>query len=54
MEKNVWKYKKDTFINIWKYKNIQLWKDTNIYVEKYKCGKCKTVCKESKYIYAKV
>ena len=25
----------------------------NIHVEKYKCVKCKRVCKESKYIYKK-
>ena len=28
-------------------------KYTNIHVEKYKCEKCKRVCKESKYIYKK-
>ena len=26
-------------------------KYTNIHVEKYKCEKCKRVCKESNYIY---
>ena len=26
---------------------------TNIHVEKYKCEKCKRVCKERKYIYKK-
>ena len=30
---------------------MQIWKYTNIHVKKYKCGKCKRVCKESKYIY---
>ena len=44
----VWKY---TIMKIWKYKNIQLWEYTNILVEKYKCEKCKRVCKESKYIH---
>ena len=28
-----------------------MWKYKNIYVGKYKCEKCKRVCKESKYIY---
>ena len=28
-------------------------KYTNIHIEKYKCEKCKRVCKESKYIYIK-
>ena len=36
-----------------KCKNIQIWKYTNIHVEKYKCEKCKRVCKETKYIYKK-
>ena len=36
-----------------KCKNIQIWKYTNIHAEKYKCEKCKRVCKESKYIYIK-
>ena len=26
-----------------KYKNIQIWKYTNIHVEKYKCEKCKSM-----------
>ena len=30
-----------------------MWKYTNIHVEKYKCEKCKRVCKERKYIYKK-
>ena len=30
---------------------MQIGKYTNIHVEKYKCEKCKRVCKESKYIY---
>ena len=33
---------------------MQIWKYTNIHVEKYKCEKCKRVCKESKYIYIKI
>ena len=37
-----------------KYKNRQIWKYTNIHVEKYKCEKCKKVCKESKYAYEKL
>ena len=41
-------------MKIWKYKNWQIWKHTNIHVEKYKCEKCKKVCKESKYIYEKL
>ena len=36
-----------------KCKNIQIRKDTNIDIEKYKCEKCKKVCKETKYIYKK-
>ena len=42
------KTKKDTIMIIWKYKNIQIWKYTNINKEKYKCEKCKIVCKEIK------
>ena len=38
-------------MKIWKDKNIQICKYANIHVEKYKCEKCKRVCKESKYIY---
>ena len=34
-------------------KNIQIWKYTNIHVEKYKCEQYKRVCKESKYRYKK-
>ena len=30
---------------------MQIWKYTNIHVEKYKCEKFKRVCKETKYIY---
>ena len=40
-------------MTIWKYKNIQIYKYTNIHVEKQKCEKCKRVCKESKYIHIK-
>ena len=40
-------------IKIYNDKIIQIWKYTNIHVEKYKCAKCKRVCKESKYIYKK-
>ena len=29
---------------------MQIWKYTNAHVEKYRCEKCKRVCKESKYI----
>ena len=28
------------------YENIKTWKHTNIYEEKYKCEKCKRVCKD--------
>ena len=28
-----------------------MYENKNIHVEKYKCEKCKRVCKESKYIY---
>ena len=38
-------------MKIRKYKNMQIWKYTNIHVEKYKYKKCKRVCKESKNIY---
>ena len=37
-----------------KYENIQIWKYANIHVEKYKCEKCKRVCKESKCMYKKL
>ena len=30
---------------------MKIWKYTNIHVEKYKCEKCKRVCKEIIYIY---
>ena len=33
--------------------NIKIWIYIYIHVEKYKCVKCKRVCKESKYIYKK-
>ena len=39
---------------IWKHKNLQIWKYTNIHAEKWKWEKCKEVSKESKYIYKKV
>ena len=35
-------------MKIWKYKNTEIWKYAIIHVEKYKCEKCKGVCKESK------
>ena len=31
------------------YKIIQIWKYTKVHVEKYRCKKCRRVCKESKY-----
>ena len=40
-------------IKLYSDKIIQIWKYTNIHVEKYKCPKSKRVCKESKYIYKK-
>ena len=33
---------------------MQIWKDTNIHEEKYKCEKCKRVSKKSKYKYEKL
>ena len=43
-------------MKIYKYENmkVQIWKYTNIHVEKYKGRKCKGVCKESKYIHKKL
>ena len=43
-------------MKIYNYENIkvQIQKYTNMHVEKYKCRKCKRVCKESKYIYKKL
>ena len=38
-------------MKIWKYKNIQILKYTNIAVENYRCDKCITVSKESMYRY---
>ena len=35
-------------MHVCKIKNIQIWRYTNIHVEKYKCEKCKRVCKEGK------
>ena len=40
--------KKQKCMNVCKIKNIQIWRYTNIHVEKYKCEKCKRVCKEGK------
>ena len=37
-----------------KIQKIQIFKYTNIHVEKYKSEKCKRISKESKYIYKKV
>ena len=34
-----------------KYKIIQIWKYTNVQVEKCRCEKCKRVYKESQCIY---
>ena len=39
---------------IYNYENIQIWKCTNMQVEKYKCEKYKKVCKESKYKESKI
>ena len=45
------KISKHAIMKKWKCKNIEIWKYTNIHVEKYKCEKCKSVYRESKYIY---
>ena len=37
-----------------KFKNIQIWKYTNIHVGKNKCKNCKRVCKESKCVHKKI
>ena len=29
---------------------MQMWKYTNVQVEKYRCENCKRVCKESRYL----
>ena len=45
-------------MKIHNYENMKIqkhiWKYTNVHGEKYKCEKCKRVCKESKYIYTNV
>ena len=43
-------------MKIYNYENmeVQIWKYTNIHVEKCKCRKCKRVRKEIKYIYIKL
>ena len=38
-------------MKIWKYTIMKIRKYNNIDVEKYKCEKCKRMCKEIKYIY---
>ena len=33
---------------------MQIWQYTNVNVERYRCEKCKRVCKENKYIFEKL
>ena len=41
-------------MKIWKYAIMKIRKYNNIDIEKYKCEKCKRMCKEIKYIYEKL